>query len=318
MLKSKKNFIISLGICILLIPVFTFVWIFYGPFESARRIWICTAMSTANHKYLATAFFSEETIEKYTSQYFNTIDELPEQDKDSVQVGQAKGKITVENVSIGLARGKLMRIPDPASVDVAVCDYMGNMGLTLDNLIIQEKAIGGINAGAYVQKQGSPHGSVPGGVIVKNGELIYMEEDYGEEFCVIGFNKENILVTDYAKSREDVEKMSLRCAVSFGPPLIINGEGLIEKSGTSLQPRSAIAQCADGSVLFLVLDGRQPSSAGTTLMQVQELLLEKGAVTAANLDGGSSAAMIYDRELLNSPSDDGELKRIPTAFVVRK
>ena len=112
--------------------------------------------------------------------------------------------------------------------------------------------------------------------------------------------------------------MGLRCAVSFGPPLIINGEGLIEKSGTSLQPRSAIAQCADGSVLFMVLDGRQPSSAGATLMQVQELLLEKGAVTAANLDGGSSAAMIYDRELLNSPSDDGELKRIPTAFVVRK
>ena len=273
-------------------------------------------MSTANHKYLATIFFSDKTIEKYTSKYFDVIEDLPEQDKSSVIVEKVNGKITIEDVHIGLAKGKLIRIPDPAKVDVGICDYIGNIGLTLDILIGQERAKGGINAGGYAKKQGSAHGSIPGGIIVKDGKLIYMEEDYDEEFCVIGFDKENLLVTAYAETEEDIENMNLRCAVSFGPPLIINGEGLITQSGTSLQPRTAIAQCGDGSVLFLVLDGRQPSSAGATLMQVQELLLEKGAVTAANLDGGSSSAMIYERELLTSPSDDGELKRLPTAFVI--
>ena len=314
---DKKNIYISLTVCCVLLPVFLFVWIFYGPFETLRRTWICTAMSTANHQYLATAFFSDETIKKYTDEYFSSLNELPQQDKNVVDTNGAKGEITVENVSVGLARGTLMRIPDPSRIDIAVCDYVGNNGMTLDKLMLLEKAVAGINAGAYADKDGSARGSVPDGVIVKNGEITYIMED-SEDFCIIGFDKNNYLTVSYAKTAEEINAMNLRCAVSFGPPLIINGAGMIKESGTSLQPRTAIAQCADGSVLFLVLDGRQPSSAGATLKNVQELLLEYGAVTAANLDGGSSAAMIYKDELLNSPSDSGELKRIPTAFIVKE
>lgn len=314
---NKRNLYISSVICIVLLPVFTFVWILYGPFEALRRTWICTALSTANHKYLATAFFSDETIDWYTSEYFDTIKDIPEQDKSAI-TPSAKGKITVTDVQIGLSRGKLLCIPNPAKIDVAVCDYIGNSGLTLDNLIRQEMAIGGINAGAYVSEDGTAHGSVPGGVIIKDGEIVYMQKDYEKEFCIIGFDSQNILTVEYADSAEKINSLNLRCAVSFGPPLIINGKGLIEKTGASLQPRSAIAQRADGAVLFLVLDGRQASSAGATLKNVQDVLLQHGAVTAANLDGGSSSAMIYNKQLLNNPSDDGELKKIPTAFIIKE
>lgn len=312
--SSKKISFLSVIICCVLIPVFTLLWIFYGPFETARRVWICTAMSTANHKYLATAFFSEQTINKYYNDFFDTI---PEQDKNTVNPQKNKGEITVENVYIGLSRGKLMRIPDASRIDVSVCDYIGNSGMTLDNLILQEKAVAGINAGAYADKDGSSKGSVPDGVIIQNGEIIYMSNDNDEEFCVIGFDNENRLITAYAKNRKEINTMGLRCGISFGPPLIINGKGIIEKSGTSLQPRTAIAQCEDGSVLLLVLDGRQANSAGATLKNVQDLLLSEGAVVAANLDGGSSTAMIYNEQLLNNPSDNGKLKRIPTAFIVK-
>lgn len=317
--KSKNhNIFISLLICVVLVPLFTVLWIFYGPFETARRVWICTAMSTAEHKYLATAFFSNDTIDYYTSQYFNSISDLPQQDVNMIKPSSNRGNIRVEDVSVGLARGKLMIIPDPSMVDIAVCNYLGNSGMTLEHLLMQENASSGINAGAYSEKEGSSHGSVPGGIIVKGGEIIYFEETSDESICVIGFDYDNLLTVAYVESKEEVVKLNLRCAVSFGPPLIINGEGLIETSSTSLQPRTAIAQREDGSVLFLVLDGRQPSSAGATLMQVQELLLEKGAITAANLDGGSSAAMIHNGELLNSPSDNKELKKIPTAFIVKE
>ena len=316
--KSKRNIMVSVLICLVLIPIFTLLWIFYGPFETARRVWICTAMSTANHKYLATTFFTDETIEKYTTAYFDSIEEIPNQDESAVNTDGAKGKITVESVNVGLSKGKLMRIPDPSKIDISVSDYIGNMGMTLDNLVIQENAIAGINAGAYADEDGSPKGSIPDGVTVQNGKITFYSENENEEFCIIGFNEKNLLVVDYVDSSEEIEKLNLRCAVTFGPPLIINGEGLIKESGTSLQPRSAIAQCADGSVLFLVLDGRQPNSAGATLKNVQDLLLEKGAVTAANLDGGSSTAMIYNEELLNNPSDGGKLKRIPSAFIVRE
>ena len=315
---NKRNVWISVGVSLVLVPVFTVLWCFYGPFESVRRTWICTAMSTANHKYLATAFFSDATIKKYTERYFSSINELPKQDKTAINVENNGGKITRESVRIGLSKGVLLRIPDPSKIDVSVCDYIGSSGMPLDKLIMQEKAVAGINAGAYADKEGSAHGSVPDGLIVKDGKTLYFNEGENEDFCVIGFDKDNLLVVHYIKSKKQAEDLNLRCAVSFGPPLILNGKGLITESGTSLQPRSAIAQCADGSVLFLVLDGRQPSSAGATLKNVQDLLLEQGAVTAANLDGGSSTAMIFEGKLLNSPSDDGELKRIPSAFVVKE
>lgn len=314
----KKNMVVFWVILCVLLPVFTVIWTFYGPFESARRIWICTAMSTANHKYLATAFFSKKTIDKYTAEYFYSIGDLPEQDFSLVTPQTTKNQITVENVSIGLARGKLMRISNPAKIDVAVSNYIGNSGTTLDNLIRQEKAVAGINAGAYADKLGSAHGSVPDGVLIKDSNLVYSYNTDDDDICVIGFDENNILTVKYVKSAEEANSMNFRCAVSFGPPLIINGEGLVKESGTSLQPRSAIAQCSDGSVLFLVLDGRQASSAGATLKNVQDLLLEYGAVTAANLDGGSSTAMIHQGKLLNSPSDKGELKKIPSAFVVKE
>jgi len=316
--KNKINLLISVIVSVVLLPIFTVLWCFYGPFEPARRTWICTAMSTANHKYLATAFFSDETIKKYTEQYLSSINELPKQDKTAINIGDNGGKITRESVRIGLSKGVLLRIPDPSKIDVSVCNRIGGTGMTLDKFIMQEKAIAGINAGAYADKEGSAHGSVPDGIIIKDGKTVYFNEDSNEEFCIIGFDKNNLLVVDYIKSQQQAEALNLRCAVSFGPPLILNGKGLITESGNSLQPRSAIAQCADGSVLFLVLDGRQPASAGATLKNVQYLLLEQGAVTAANLDGGSSTAMIFEDKLLNSPSDKGELKRIPSAFVVKE
>ena len=313
----KNNAILSVILCCVMIPIFTFGWLFYGPFETSRRIWICTAMSTGSHKYLATAFFSDATIEKYTSQYFNVINDLPFQNMDLVDTSNGSKNITVEDVRIGLARGKLMRIYDPSRIDVAICDYEGNSGMKLNDLIEQENAIAGINAGAYIQVDGSPNGSIPGGLIVKDGELVKASWHKTNKFCVIGFDNNNKMVVNYWNT-EEIKSQNLRCAISFGPPLILNGEPLIEQASTSLQPRTAIGQCADGSVLFLVLDGRQPSSAGATLMQVQEILVENGAVVAANLDGGSSAAMMYKGEVLNSPSDNKELKRIPTAFVVKE
>lgn len=314
---KKSHLVTFLAVFLILLPVFSAVWIFYGPFDSARKVWILTAMSTAEHKYLATAFFSDKTISKYIADYTNTIDEIPDQDVSLINPKNQSNDITVKDVTIGLARGKLMRISNPAKIDVAVCDYIGNSGMTLDNLLRQERASTGINAGAYADQTGSAKGSIPDGIIIKNSDIVFFEESE-KEHCLIGFDNNDILKVCYVKTKKETEKLKLRCGVSFGPALIINGEPLIEESGTSLQPRSAIAQCADGSVLFLVLDGRQASSAGATLKNVQDLLLKHGAVTAANLDGGSSTSLIHNGQLLNSPSYKGQLKEIPSAFIVRK
>lgn len=315
-MKRKKS--LSVIIFLLSFLVSGALWSLYGPFETVRKTYICTALSTANHKYLATCLYSDKTIEKYKKKYFNSVPDIPLQNEDSVKIESKKLKIETKDVSVGMSSGKLMIISDPSAVDIAVCRYLESSGLKLSNLVIQENALAGINAGAYVQKGGYAHGSSPGGIIIKDGKVVFFEENGKKEHCLVGFDYKNILKTAYVKNKSEAEKMKLRCGVSFGPPLIVNGKAIEFESGSSLQPRTAIAQRKDGSVLFLVLDGRQAKSPGATLKNVQELLLDLKAVTAVNLDGGSSSSMIYEGKLLNNPSDKGMEQLIPTAFIVRK
>lgn len=109
----------------------------------------------------------------------------------------------------------------------------------------------------------------------------------------------------------------LRDALSFGPAFIINGEAAeISGTGGGLNPRTVIGQRADGAVLLLVIDGRQPQSLGATYQDCIQVMQEWGAVNAANLDGGSSTQMIYQGETVNVSASLYGPRNIPTAFVV--
>ena len=82
-------------------------------------------------------------------------------------------------------------------------------------------------------------------------------------------------------------------------------------------PRTAIGQLADGTVILVCIDGRRATSLGATLAELCELFTEYGAVTAANLSGGASSAMVYDGELVSTPSNLNGTKRLPTFVGVK-
>ncbi len=87
---------------------------------------------------------------------------------------------------------------------------------------------------------------------------------------------------------------------------------------TDRHPRSAIASMADGRVLLLVVDGRQPElSVGMTLDELARVLIELGAVDAINLDGGGSTTMVVKGQILNHPSDLTGERPVSDAIVVR-
>ena len=68
--------------------------------------------------------------------------------------------------------------------------------------------------------------------------------------------------------------------ITFGPPLIVDGKKMITEGdgGWGVGPRTAYRSKKDGTVLFLVIDGRQPGySLGATLRDVQDILYEKVA-----------------------------------------
>lgn len=102
-------------------------------------------------------------------------------------------------------------------------------------------------------------------------------------------------------------------ALSAGPLLLAGGRIVEEPEKESIRrifrlarhPRTAAAARADGTILLVTVDGRQPEwSVGMSLPELTDLLLELGAVGAVNLDGGGSTTMVVDGETVNRPSDE--------------
>lgn len=113
--------------------------------------------------------------------------------------------------------------------------------------------------------------------------------------------------------------------VGGGPQLIKNGkveitfeaEKITPRFVSDRHPRTAIARLKDGRVLLATVDGRQPGvSAGMSLAELAELLLEFGAAEAINLDGGGSTTMVVGGELVNVPSDQTGERPVSDAILV--
>jgi hypothetical protein len=86
--------------------------------------------------------------------------------------------------------------------------------------------------------------------------------------------------------------------VAAGPEA--GGPGFTE----TRHPRTAVGVRADGRVLLVTVDGRQPErSVGMTIAELAALLLELDAVEAVNMDGGGSTTMVAGARVVNSPSD---------------
>ena len=65
--SSKKKIIIIVTITISLL-ISGGLFLLYGPYSNFRNWLITTSMTTMNHQYLATTFYSQETINKVLMQ----------------------------------------------------------------------------------------------------------------------------------------------------------------------------------------------------------------------------------------------------------
>ena len=109
-----------------------------------------------------------------------------------------------------------------------------------------------------------------------------------------------------------------------GPFLVMNGEALVNEVpdsatyGGGKNPRTAIGQRKDGSVMLLAIDGRQADSLGATFVDLANVMLEYGAVNACAMDGGTSMQMIYKGEMISHPYSAYGARKCPTSWLVKE
>lgn len=149
----------------------------------------------------------------------------------------------------------------------------------------------------------------PGGLLVMEG--IEWHPVDGDGFFAILKDGTAMIGT---KAEYEAYKDQIQEAIgAFGATLIKDGEISINKSSTyytTRASRTAIGIKADGSVVMMVLDGRQePFSCGGSMEEIAQIMYEAGCVHAVNLDGGGSTTYMSKAEgsdsikVVNRPSD---------------
>lgn len=105
--------------------------------------------------------------------------------------------------------------------------------------------------------------------------------------------------------------------VRDGKPVYRSNEAFTVSQIAPRHPRTAVGQMADGRLIFVVVDGRQPGySVGMTTFEMALTMARLGAVRAMQLDGGGSSTLAFDGAVLNSPSD-GRERPVPTALMLQ-
>ena len=306
---------------IIYVPILSIVLIYYGPFTNTRDMIVTTAMTTMKHQYFATLFLSKEKIDEILAKN-RPQENIEDQSLSAITIGagisaEDMNGIELKDISNDSYTGKLLIINDPSRVKLVSSPRLGTSGATTSQIVAENDAVAGINAGGF-QDDALGTGGKPAGLVIEDGQL--RTTNTGASYSLVGMDKDNKMVVSNSMTYSKCQQLNLRCAVSFGPVIIINGNATI-KSGTGgwgMQPRTAIAQRKDGAILMLVIDGRQKGSLGATLRQVQDILLDNGAYNAFNLDGGASTTMVYNGNVVNSPSDILGERYVPNAFIVTK
>ena len=103
----------------------------------------------------------------------------------------------------------------------------------------------------------------------------------------------------------------------FGPTLVRDGQPAKDVKKQGRNPRCMIGYYEPGHYCLVVIDGRQKGySVGMNFDEMTDLAMSLGLKEAYNLDGGGSAVMTFQGKIINSPSGDGEARKLSDMIVI--
>lgn len=326
-----------------------------GPSPAAKAEFGSSLLESGQMKFVAKLVLSKEEIDEINKLNERKEMDVSVLDKNMIHIekndntsdpGDNPGKVDKEEVfdengvryeeiSGSAFLAKILIIKDPSQVAVGTTYPWGEYGKVLDQVVKGAGAIGGVNGGLY-ESTGNKGGQ-PLGVVVQNGQITCNRPQSNKGLYLIGMNNDNYLIIKNIEGmntesmKKYVAEEGIRDCVCFQEessdsnnhfvPLVINGEGReLNGQGSGANPRTAIGQRADGAIILLVTDGRGANGhLGATAADLIAIMLEYGAVNAANLDGGSSSCMYYNGEYLQTSTTfyyQNDSWRLPTTFVI--
>jgi exopolysaccharide biosynthesis protein len=316
-MQQIRRAIVAVVISILFVAISGPLLLLYGPYPHLRKA-MAESLLTSMHRSLASIFVSSSEIEDLVNDKYR---DPGWQISRPLRFHNAHdNRIETFVVRSNRFQGRVLLVHDPTRISVGFSTSIPVAGETTSAIARRERAVAAINAGGFGDNHGAGTGGMPEGVIMRNGRFVFSEKSANRGGVrIIGFNRRGSLVVG-TLSKDEMVNRGIREAVSFGPPLVLDGKPLITEGdgGWGIAPRTAIGQRRDGTVILLVIDGRQVTSLGATLRDVQNVMLSYGAYVAVNLDGGSSATMYYNGRVVNRPSDPMGERMVPSIFMVKR
>ena len=179
--------------------------------------------------------------------------------------------------------------------------YGRNITDTTSDMAEENNAVLAINGDYYGARQS--------GYVIRNGVVYRSQGSNGEDMVIskdgsLSFISESDTTTDSL-----IQKQAWQ-VLSFGPVLVENGQIAVTENdevgmAMASNPRTAIGTVAKNHYLFVVSDGRTSESTGLSLYELANFMKSLGATNVYNLDGGGSSTMVFQGEVVNNPTTNG-------------
>jgi Phosphodiester glycosidase len=183
--------------------------------------------------------------------------------------------------------------------------------------IIQDTSEIAADNNAVFAVNGDYYGFRSTGIVIRNG--IAFRDEPARTGLATYADGTMVVYDETAMNAEELIAEGVVNTLSFGPALVDDGQvvaGIDEVEvdtnfgNHSIQgrhPRTGIGMVAPNHFVFIVVDGRSPGySRGVTLTEFAQMFQQFGATVAYNLDGGGSATMYFNGEVVNNPLGKGK------------